>query len=128
MYDPLIFILFFLLKADSGSVDHAQRFSEQLVLCAKAATVLKYGYRRYQIETELSVSSCGDSSDSHASGMYHMRSQFVVAISKLYSCTNCTVVTCTCISGEFCSVKVLYFLFYKAIGTIFLPTNSTVFN
>lgn len=56
-------------QGDSGSVDHAQRFSEQLILCAKAATILRLGCRWYHIQVA-SSSSTLDSTDLHRNGEY----------------------------------------------------------
>ena len=47
-------------------VDHVVRFSEQLVLCAKAATVVRDGVRQYNIANAV---HSGDSSDVHNKGI-----------------------------------------------------------
>ena len=53
-------------QGDSGGMlDHVVRFSEQLVLCAKAATVIRDGIRQYNIGNALTSS---DPSDTHKTG------------------------------------------------------------
>ena len=46
-------------------LDHVQRFSEQMVLCVKAAIVIADGCKRYSIENALSSI---ESSDNHKNG------------------------------------------------------------
>ena len=56
-----------MLQGDSGGmVDHVVRFSEQLVLCAKAATVVSDGVRQYNIANAVASS---DAPDTHKKGM-----------------------------------------------------------
>ena len=62
-------------------LDHVQRFSEQMVLCVKAAIVIADGYKQYSIENALSSI---ESSDNHKNGNT-LQSTVLSYISLLYT-------------------------------------------
>ena len=62
-------------------LDHVQRFSEQMVLCVKAAIVIADGCKQYNIENALSST---ESSDNHKNGNT-LQSTVLSYISLLYT-------------------------------------------